>query len=137
MPIELLSPTMKKLIIVLIFPFVSCVKEDCVDFEIANRTDNSLNIVCQEVNEPARNISIAPSSSFSELSICDWGGNEITYSVYDSIQIIVNNLTRKTYYPSSVGKNIYKTQDREFWKLVIQRSHYRKIVFEITEMDLQ
>ncbi len=128
---------MKKLIILLILPFISCVKDECVDFQIANNTDTILEIVCFAVNEPTRTSIVSPRSYVSELSICDWGGNTITYSIYDSIQIKMDDFTRKTYYPSGVGKNIFKTEDRESWKLVQQRNHYKKFVFEINEMDLQ
>lgn len=128
---------MKKFIILGMLALSSCVKDDCVDYLIENKINNALEIILFEDGVSSRNIEIAPISNYSELSICDWGGNAITYSIYDSIQIKVNDIIRKTYYPNDTGKSIFKTQDRESWKLVESRDHYSKFVFEITEEDLQ
>jgi hypothetical protein len=49
----------------------------------------------------------------------------------------VENIVKKTYYPSDTGKSIFKTQDLDSWKLVESRDHHSKFVFEITETDLQ
>lgn len=128
---------MKKFILLVMLALSSCVKDDCVDYLIENKTNNALEIISFEDGVSSRNIEIAPNSSYSELSICDWGGNAITYSIYDSIQIRENDIIRKTYYPNDTGKSIFKTQDRDSWKLVESRDHYSKFVFEITEEDLQ
>ncbi|HTO15863.1 MAG TPA: mechanosensitive ion channel domain-containing protein [Edaphocola sp.] len=59
------------------------------------------------------------------------------YYLIDSVQIKVNSIVKKTYYPNDTGKSIFKTQDSNSWKLVESREHYSKFVFEITEEDLQ
>ncbi len=128
---------MKKLIILVVLALSSCVQDDCVDYLIENKTNNTLEIISFEDGLSSRNVNILPNSAFSELSICDWGGNAITYSIYDSIQVKVENFVRKTYYPNDIGKSIFKTQDRNYWKLVESRDHYSKFVFEIMEEDLQ
>lgn len=128
---------MKKFIILVMLALSSCVKDDCVDYLIENKTNNTLEIISFEEGVSSRNIEISPSSTYSELSICDWGGWGIEYNYIDSIQIKVNDIIRKTYYPNDTGKSIFKTQDRDSWRLVESRGHYSKFVFEITEEDLQ
>ena len=138
MPIFITNLTiMKKFIILVMLALSSCVKDDCVDYLIENKTNNSLEIISFEEGLSSRNVNILPNSTFSELSICDWGGNAITYSIYDSIQVKVENIVKKTYYPSDTGKSIFKTQDLDSWKLVESRDNHSKFVFEITETDLQ
>ncbi len=115
---------------------VSC--DDCVDYLIENKTSSTLEIIYFKENSIDRNNIIPAHSSFSELSECDWGSYGLGYmGYYDSIQIKVDDIVRKTYYPTDMGKSIFKTQDRESWKLVESRKYYSKFVFEITEADLQ
>ncbi|WP_372474299.1 hypothetical protein AB4865_03230 [Capnocytophaga sp. ARDL2] len=70
------------------------------------------------------------------MSKCDWGSWGIEYTYFDSIQLILNNVVRRTYYPTDEGKSIYKAEDSNYWKPVESRKYYNKYVFEITEEDL-
>ena len=128
---------MKNLIILLVLTLSSCVKDDCVDYLIENKTNTPLEVITFENGLVSSKADISSNSYFNQLSICDWGGNSLNYSLNDSIQVKVNNTVRKTYFPNGEGKNIYKTQDRNSWRLVEENKHYSKFVFEITEQDLQ
>ncbi len=130
---------MKKLIIFLLLAlsFTGCDPEWCVDYSIENKLDknltlrayNGLDYVDQEIEQK---------SIKNQLSVCDMGGSPpVMKMTNDSIQVLINNIIKKTYYPNDTGKSIFKTQDRESWKLVESRKYYSKFVFEITEADLQ
>ncbi|WP_372474380.1 hypothetical protein AB4865_03605 [Capnocytophaga sp. ARDL2] len=56
---------------------------------------------------------IIESKSFkNQLSVCDKGTSPSVLGIRnDSIQLILNNVVRKTYYPTDDGKSIYKTED--------------------------
>ncbi|MCH7397336.1 hypothetical protein MM236_05020 [Belliella sp. DSM 107340] len=128
---------MKKIFVLILLALTSCAKDNCVDYLIENQTEKELNLVLFEEGTEWRNTEIKSNASFTELSICDSGGWGITFSGVDSIQIKVNNLVLKTYYPDSPGKNIYNVDDRDTWILEVNRKHYQKFVFEITEEDLK
>ncbi|MCH7397334.1 hypothetical protein MM236_05010 [Belliella sp. DSM 107340] len=128
---------MKKLFVLILLALTSCIKDNCVDYLIENQTENDLNLILFEEGFEFRNTEILSNGVFSELSICESGINSITYEPIDSIQLKVNDIIVKTYYPDSPGKNIYNVDDRDTWLLVVNRKHYQKFVFEITEEDLQ
>lgn len=130
---------MKKFIVLVLLAlsFTGCDPEWCVDYYIENKLDknltlrayNGLDYVDQEIEQK---------SIKNQLSGCDMGSSPtIMEMTNDSIQVLINNIIKKTYYPNDTGKSIFKTQDRESWKLVESRKHYSKFVFEITEEDLQ
>ncbi|MCH7403293.1 hypothetical protein ACFOUP_08405 [Belliella kenyensis] len=128
---------MKKIVVLILLALTSCIKDNCVDYLIENQTENDLNLILFEEGFEYRNIEILSNGVFSELSICESYINSITYEPIDSIQLKVNDIIVKTYYPDSPGKNIYNVGDRDTWLMVVNRKHYQKFVFEITEEDLK
>lgn len=134
---------MKKLkllsiIAIVTFIFSSCDPESCVDYEINNTTENIIEIKYYKINDNYSD-TIQSFGFKNVLSVCGTGNSPriLDHSGNDSVQIIVNNFVKKTYYPSDEGKSIYKTQDRNSWKLVQANGEYSKFVFEINEEDLQ
>ncbi|MCH7403286.1 hypothetical protein ACFOUP_10090 [Belliella kenyensis] len=128
---------MKKFYILIILVLTSCRKDNCVLYLIENETENDLILILFEGREESFSYEIDSNTSFTQLSECDRGGWSLSYDYFDSIQVQVNNIVKKTYYPESPGKNIYNVDDRDSWLLVVNRKHYQKFVFEITEEDLK
>ena len=127
---------MKKLAYLILFSSIlSCNTDSCVDYLIFNNTNEDFNII-QFGNflEPIPR-KFESMKNTSVLSICDAGKNSLTYNGFDSVQVIVDDVVKKTYYPTDAGKSIYKTEDVTSWKLVENRDHYQKFVFEISEND--
>ncbi|MBA3986844.1 MAG: hypothetical protein H0X63_09820 [Flavobacteriales bacterium] len=122
-------------IIAVIFSAVSCDPEDCADYLIQNNSPNDIELVFY--GETNSNAIIEKNRQFTQATNCATGTWRFRYFEIDSIQIKADDLIRKTYYPNGNGKNIFKTQDRDSWKLVESREHYSKFVFEITDEDLQ
>ncbi len=130
---------MKKFILLILFTlsFVACNPEYCYDYFILNTSQNSVELFFY--GEEISQIMLENNKQITQISFCDDRGNKshFEYHLIDSIQVKVNDIVKKTYYPNDTGKSIFKTQDRESWKLVESRKHYSKFVFEITEADLQ
>lgn len=129
---------MKKLSFIgIIIMFVSCDLSTCVDYSIKNaiNSDIEMKMFDNTLNE-IRIINISALNSYSELSICEWGGNSITYDPYDSIQVLLNTVVRKTYYPDDEGKSIYKIDDPESWQTIRNKKKDKKFEFVITIEDL-
>ncbi|MCH7403291.1 hypothetical protein ACFOUP_10065 [Belliella kenyensis] len=128
---------MKKIVVLILLALTSCVKDNCVDYLIENQTEKDLNLVLFEEGTERRNTEIKSNSTLVEFMICDVGHRYLSYEIFDSIQVRINDLVLKTYYPDSPGKNIYNVDDRDTWILEVNRKHYQKFVFEITEEDLK
>ncbi|RRA95565.1 hypothetical protein [Paenimyroides viscosum] len=131
---------MKKLkllsiIAIVTFIFSSCDPEYCSDYSIYNNTQNDIELFFY--GEENSNKLIEKGEQFMQSSFCGMGKSYLEYYLVDSVQIKRDGVLRKTYYPSDEGKSIYKTQDRNFWKLVQANGNYSKFVFEINEEDLQ
>lgn len=54
---------------------------------LKNKTTNALEIISFEDGVSSRKVEILPNSTFSELSICDWGGWAIEYNYLDSFKL--------------------------------------------------
>lgn len=120
---------------IFVFSLMGCDPEYCYDYLIHNNSQNDVELFIY--GEEDSNIIIEKDEQFTQLSFCGMGKSYFEYNLTDSIQIKVDNIVRKTYYPSDEGKNIFKTQDQDSWRLVKNRRYYSKFVFEITEEDLQ
>jgi hypothetical protein len=130
---------MKKLIILILLAlsFIGCDPESCVDYQIQNLSSSKIKVK-PFINGVNTFYEIESLAINTQLSNCGTGSNPaILLYTNDSIQILVDNVVKKTYYPNDTGKSIFKTQDRDSWKLVESKEHYSKFVFEITEEDLQ
>ncbi|MBA3987321.1 MAG: hypothetical protein H0X63_12305 [Flavobacteriales bacterium] len=129
---------MKKILLIgIILMLVGCDLSTCVDYTIKNAINTDIEIKSYDntLNE-IRTINIAALKNYSELSICEMGLNSITYAPYDSIQILLNGVVRKTYYPDDDGKSIYKIKDPESWHIIKNEKKHKKYEFIITNEDL-
>lgn len=130
---------MKKFIILvlLVLSFMGCEPEYCYNYSILNISQNNVELLFY--GEEDSQIILENDKEIVQSSFCEDRGDKSYFEYYliDSVQVKVNSIVKKTYYPNDTGKSIFKTQDRESWKLVESRDHYSKFVFEITEEDLQ
>ncbi len=126
------------LLIGIILMLVGCDLSTCVDYTIKNaiNTDIEINLF-DNTSSDIKTINIAALKSYNVLSDCELGGGSIlTLANNDSIQILLNGVVRKTYYPGDDGKSIYKTTDPESWHIIKDKKKHKKYEFIITNEDL-
>lgn len=122
---------------ILIVLVSGCGKQECVDYQITNFTENNISLLLYEgdfLNSKTQ-IGRGSGNSYTALNVCE-NGFRLGYSLFDSVEIRVNDLVRKTYYPNTEGKNIYNVDDPDSWEVVERRSNYTKYVFSVLEEDL-
>ena len=123
---------------ILIVLISGCGKQDCVDYQITNFTENTIHLMLYEGDflNSKTPIGRGSENSYTALNVCE-NNLSLGYGIFDSVEIRVNDVVRKTYYPSTEGKNIYNVDDPDSWEIVERRSNYSKYVFSVLEEDLE
>jgi len=121
---------MKRLFVIvslcMIFVY-SCDPTSCYSYTIENKTDKNLELVKFSSDSLDVNSSVTEilaNNSYIEADDYIFGLGGIVYQ-YDSIQVRVNKILVKTYYPNDEGKSIFKTSTYDYgeaglnsWKLL-------------------
>jgi len=136
---------MKKLTLLVLFTILhSCDPQYCIEYDILNKTNKRLELISFNGGAKSRERTIGIGTYVGDLSLCDMNyypppKEEKFFYTSDSIHVKINDTLVKTYYYNveDNGKNIYKKNNTEFWKLVEKGKHHITYVFEITEEDLK